>query len=169
MCVSTHEYHLKFDFATGDHGKILLLPPPFGDHGKDSRNSTTSTWQLCLSTPLVFSLARISLASDPTACRSLLLPNSSTPLLESHYSDSVWHCFVFDPLRVVRAKLFRIVHSSVTLSFIRGAWRGSCDTSLPRPIISLRLYRRFGPVLRSPYVRSFHYLPLSCKPGPKTV
>ena len=84
-------------------------------------------------------------------------------------SDSVGHCFVFDPLRVVRAKLFRIVHSSVTRSFIRGAWRGSCDTSLPRPIISLRHYRRFGPVLRSPYVRSFHYLPLSCKPGPKTV
>ena len=85
------------------------------------------------------------------------------------YSDSVWHCLVFDPLRVVRAKLFGIVHSIVTRSFIRGAWRGSCDTSLPSPIISLRLYRRFGPVLRSPYVRSFHYLPLSCKHGPKTV
>ena len=49
----------------------------------------------------------------------------------THYSDSVWHCFVFDPLRVVRAKLFRIVHSSVTRSFIRGAWRGSCDTICP--------------------------------------
>ena len=48
-----------------------------------------------------------------------------------YYSDSVWHCFVFDPLRVVRAKLFRIVHSSVTRSFIRGAWRGSCDTICP--------------------------------------
>ena len=55
--------------------------------------------------------------------------------LSHYYSDSVWHCFVFDPLRVVRAKLFRIVHSSVTRSFIRGAWRGSCDTSLPHPII----------------------------------
>ena len=51
--------------------------------------------------------------------------------LLQRYSDSVWHCFVFDPLRVVRAKLFRIVHSSVTRSFIRGAWRGSCDTICP--------------------------------------
>ena len=38
--------------AFGDPGKILLLPPhriasASGDHGKDSRNSTTSTWQLC--------------------------------------------------------------------------------------------------------------------------
>ena len=38
-----------------DDGKILLLPPPphrtvsvSGDHGKDSRNSTSSTWQLCV-------------------------------------------------------------------------------------------------------------------------
>ena len=35
MCVSTHEYYLNYlmlgkktCFATGDHGKILLLPPP---------------------------------------------------------------------------------------------------------------------------------------------
>ena len=45
---------LRIASAFGDPGKILLLPPPphrivsaSGDHGKDSRNSTTSTWQLC--------------------------------------------------------------------------------------------------------------------------
>ena len=42
--------------AFGDDAKCLLLPPPpnriasaSGDHGKDSRNSTSSTWQLCIS------------------------------------------------------------------------------------------------------------------------
>ena len=73
-----------------------------------------------------FFIERGILSMNPLLCVKPI--NSFTHFL---YSDSVWHCFVFDPLRVVRAKLFRIVHSSVTRSFIRGAWRGSCDTICP--------------------------------------
>ena len=76
MCVSTHEYHLMFGKNAISQPevteKILPLPPPpteprrllemtekfcyyppphwivsaSGDHGKDSRNSSTSAWQL---------------------------------------------------------------------------------------------------------------------------
>ena len=47
--------------ACGDDGKILLgayyphrIASASGDHGKDSRNSTSSTWQLCIT---VFSIS----------------------------------------------------------------------------------------------------------------